>query len=147
MSHLSMMNVCIVNDASCGPPIATKLWWNSPWMAVKCLHTFEIQNTANVVAMDETAIYDYSSVRICLNANIPTKSTLIVWCFVSNKHYFIEQKRGEKQYVIFLVLKFSKRGSTNRVFVIRAYIDFQIPYNLDHFFQFSITFNNSFLPF
>jgi hypothetical protein len=24
---------------------------------------------------------------------------------------------------------------------------FQIPYNLDHFFQFSITFNNSFLPF
>jgi hypothetical protein len=27
--------------------------------AVKCLHTFEIQNTANVVAMDETAIYDY----------------------------------------------------------------------------------------
>jgi hypothetical protein len=32
--------------------------------AVKCLHTFEIQNTANVVAMDETAIYDYSSVRI-----------------------------------------------------------------------------------
>jgi hypothetical protein len=40
--------------------------------AGKCLHTFEIQNTANVVAMDETAIYDYSSVRICLNANIPT---------------------------------------------------------------------------
>ena len=39
--------------------------------AVKCLHTSEIQNTANV-AMDETAIYDYSSVRICLNANIPT---------------------------------------------------------------------------
>ena len=32
--------------------------------AVKCLHTFEIQNTANVVDMDETAIYDYSSVRI-----------------------------------------------------------------------------------
>jgi hypothetical protein len=24
---------------------------------------------------------------------------------------------------------------------------FQIPYNLDHFFQFSITYNNSFLPF
>jgi hypothetical protein len=40
--------------------------------AVKCLHTFEIQNTDNVVAMDETAIYDYSWVRICLNANIPT---------------------------------------------------------------------------
>jgi hypothetical protein len=32
--------------------------------ALKCLHTFEIQNTANVVAIDETAIYDYSSVRI-----------------------------------------------------------------------------------
>jgi hypothetical protein len=42
--------------------------------AVKCLHTFEIQNTANVVAMDETAIYDYSLVTICLNANIPTSS-------------------------------------------------------------------------
>jgi hypothetical protein len=28
--------------------------------------------TTNVVAMDETAIYDYSSVRICLNANIHT---------------------------------------------------------------------------
>ena len=26
--------------------------------AVNCLHTFEIQNTANVVAMDETAIYE-----------------------------------------------------------------------------------------
>ena len=32
------------------------------------------------------------------------KSTLIVWYFVSNKHYFIEQKRGKKKYVIFLVL-------------------------------------------
>jgi hypothetical protein len=31
--------------------------------AVKCLHIFKIQNTANVVAMDETAIYDYSSVK------------------------------------------------------------------------------------
>jgi hypothetical protein len=29
-----------------------------------------------------------------------TKSTLIVWYFVSNKHYFIEQKRGKKKYVI-----------------------------------------------
>jgi hypothetical protein len=37
------------------------------------LHTVEIQNTANVVAMNETAI-------------------------------FIEQKRGKKKYVIFLVL-------------------------------------------
>jgi hypothetical protein len=27
--------------------------------AVKCLHTFEIQNTANVVGIDEIAIYDY----------------------------------------------------------------------------------------
>jgi hypothetical protein len=32
--------------------------------AVKCLQAFEIQNTANVVAMDETVIYDYSSVRM-----------------------------------------------------------------------------------
>ena len=50
--------------------------------AVKCLHTFEIQNTANVLAMDETAIYDYSSVRICLNANIPTCTFLFInrWC-------------------------------------------------------------------
>ena len=48
--------------------------------AVKCLHTFEIQNTANVVAMDETAIYDYSSVRICLNANIPTFLFINRWC-------------------------------------------------------------------
>jgi hypothetical protein len=47
---------------------------------VKCLHTFEIQNTANVVAMDETAIYDYSSVRICLNANIPTFLFINRWC-------------------------------------------------------------------
>jgi hypothetical protein len=31
-----------------------------------------------------------------------TKSTLIVWYFVSNKHYFIEQKRGKKKYVICL---------------------------------------------
>jgi hypothetical protein len=46
--------------------------------AVKCLHTFEIQNTANVVAMDETAIYDYSSVRICLNANIPIATFLFI---------------------------------------------------------------------
>jgi hypothetical protein len=50
--------------------------------AVKCLHTFEIQNTANVVVMDETAIYDYSSVRICLNANIPIATFLFInrWC-------------------------------------------------------------------
>jgi hypothetical protein len=48
--------------------------------AVKCLHTFEIQNTANVVAMDKTAIYDYSSVRICLNANIPTFVFINRWC-------------------------------------------------------------------
>jgi hypothetical protein len=48
--------------------------------AVKCLHTFEIQNTDNGVAMDETAIYDYSSVRICLNANIPTFLFIIRWC-------------------------------------------------------------------
>ena len=33
-----------------------------------------------------------------------TKSTLIVWYFVLNKHYFIEQKRGKKKYMIFLVL-------------------------------------------
>ena len=39
---------------------------------VKCLQTFEIQNTANVVAIDEIATYDYSLVRICLNANIHT---------------------------------------------------------------------------
>jgi hypothetical protein len=80
--------------------------------------------------MYEPTIYDYSSVRICLNANIHTflfinrwckakkpsvmrgrgffrnctKSTLIVWYFVSNKPYFIEQKRGKKKDVIFLVL-------------------------------------------
>jgi hypothetical protein len=47
---------------------------------VKCLHTFEIQNTANVVAMDEAAIYDCSSVRICLNANIPTFLFINRWC-------------------------------------------------------------------
>jgi hypothetical protein len=40
--------------------------------AVKCLHIFEIQNTAIVVAIDEIAIYDYSSVRICQIANIHT---------------------------------------------------------------------------
>jgi hypothetical protein len=35
-----------------------------------------------VVAMDETAIYDYSSVRICLNANIPIATFLFInrWC-------------------------------------------------------------------
>jgi hypothetical protein len=50
--------------------------------AVKCLHTFEIQNTANVVVMNETAIYDYSSVRICLNANILIATFLFInrWC-------------------------------------------------------------------
>jgi hypothetical protein len=48
--------------------------------AVKCLHTFEIQNTANVVAMVETAICDYSSVRMCLNANIHTFLFLNRWC-------------------------------------------------------------------
>jgi hypothetical protein len=36
--------------------------------------------TANVVAMDETAIYDYSSVRICLIANIPTFLFINRWC-------------------------------------------------------------------
>jgi hypothetical protein len=44
-----------------------------------------------------SCILEISFFRYC------TKSTLIVWYFVSNKRYFIEQKRG-KQYVIFLVL-------------------------------------------
>jgi hypothetical protein len=32
--------------------------------------------------MDETAIYDYSSVRICLNANIPIATFFFIdrWC-------------------------------------------------------------------
>jgi hypothetical protein len=30
--------------------------------------------------MDETAIYDYSSVRMCLNANIPTFLFINRWC-------------------------------------------------------------------
>ena len=34
--------------------------------------------------------------------SITAKSTLIVWYFVSNKHYFIEQKRGKQKYVFFL---------------------------------------------
>jgi hypothetical protein len=38
------------------------------------------QNTANVIAMDETTMYDYSSVRICLNANIPTFLFINRWC-------------------------------------------------------------------
>jgi hypothetical protein len=46
--------------------------------AVKCLHTFEIQNTANVVAMDETAIYYYSLVRICLNQKPYSQARLLV---------------------------------------------------------------------
>jgi hypothetical protein len=33
------------------------------------------------------------------------------------------------------------------IFYIFKQFPFQIPCNLDHFFQFSITFNNSFLPF
>ena len=44
-------------------------------------------------------------VKCARHTEIPLlKSTLIVWYFVSNKHYFIEQKRGKKKYVIFLVL-------------------------------------------
>jgi hypothetical protein len=39
-----------------------------------------MKNTANVVAMDETAIYDYSSVKICINANIPTFLFINRWC-------------------------------------------------------------------
>jgi hypothetical protein len=44
----------------------------------------------------------YSNTRALFS--MTAKSTLIVWYFVSNKHYFIEQKRGKQKYVIFLVL-------------------------------------------
>jgi hypothetical protein len=74
--------------------------------AVKCLHTFEIQNTANVVARDETAIYDYSSVRICLNANIPIATFLFInrWCKV--KKTSLMRGRGIP------IHKHSTKGST-----------------------------------
>ena len=57
---------------------------------------------------ENCAVYqEISFFRYC------TKSTLIVWYFVSNKHYFIEQKRGKTKYVIFLVLgKLLKRWIT-----------------------------------
>ena len=52
--------------------------------------------------------------------------------------------------------KFSKRGSTSvcdtgvyrfpNLHIFKQF-QFQIPYNVDYFYQFSITFNNSFLPF
>jgi hypothetical protein len=76
--------------------------------------------------------------------------------FISYQHNCIEQKRT---YVIFLdigeILEKTVHESsvcdtgvyrfTN--FHIFKQFPFQIPYNLDHFFQFSITFNNSSLPF
>jgi hypothetical protein len=46
---------CIVERKQSNAVISFEEW--------KCLHIFKIQNTANVVAMDETAIYDYSSVK------------------------------------------------------------------------------------
>ena len=71
-------------------------------------------------------------------------------------HNFLEQKR---KYVIFLDIGeiLEKEVHESSVCDTGVYrypnchifkkFPFQIPYNLDHFFQFSITFNNSFLPF
>ena len=79
-----------------------------------------------------------------------TKSTLMVF------HNFFEQKR---EYVIFLdkgeILEKGVHESNVCDTGVYRYpnchifkqFQFQIPYNLDHLFQFSITFNNSFLPF
>jgi hypothetical protein len=40
--------------------------------------------------MDETAIYDYGSLRICLNANIPTFLFINRWCYESEETVFNE---------------------------------------------------------
>ena len=75
---------------------------------------------------------------------------------ISYKHNFIEQKR---KYVIFLDIGYILEKGVHESsvcdtgvyrfpnFHIFKQFPFQIPYNLDHFFQFSITFSNSFLPF
>jgi hypothetical protein len=82
--------------------------------------------------------------------------TLQLPYFISYKHNFIEQKR---KYVIFLDIGgiLEKGVHESSVcdtgvyrfpnFYILKQFPFQIPYNLDHFFQFSVTFNNSFSPF
>ena len=78
--------------------------------------------------------------------------------FISYEHNFIEQKRT---YVIFLDIGeiLEKGVHKSSVCDMGVYtcrfpnfhpfkqFPFQIPYNLDNCFQFSITFNNSFLPF
>jgi hypothetical protein len=93
-------------------------------------------------------------VEECLWIGIPLP--LIKDGFFALKHNFIEQKR---KYVIFLDIGeiLEKRVHESSVcdtgvyrfpnFHIFKQFPFQIPYNLDHFFQFSITFSNSFLPF
>ena len=51
------------------------------------------------------------------------------FCAVSEKWYFLVYGavfRRENMWLFLIKAKFSKRGSTNRVFVIRAYIDFLI---------------------
>jgi hypothetical protein len=71
---------------------------------VKCLQIFEIQNTANVVAIDEIAIYDYSSVRICQIANIHTFLFINGW--YKAKQPYLMMGRW------ILILKNSTMGST-----------------------------------
>ena len=59
------------------------------------------QEKSHIFSSENCAVYQKISF---FRQSHCTQSTLIVWYFVSNKHYFIEQKRGKKIYVIFLVL-------------------------------------------
>jgi hypothetical protein len=57
--------------------------------------------------MDHVTIYllhTYCRLACICDARYEIKPSKSLWYFVSNKHYFIEQKRGKKKYVIFLVL-------------------------------------------
>jgi len=56
--------------------------------------------------MDETAIYDYSSVRICLNANIPKATFLVIYRWCKAKKASLMTGRG------ILIHKHSTTGST-----------------------------------
>jgi hypothetical protein len=65
--------------------------------------------------MDETAIDDYSSVRICLNANIPT-CTFLFPCLLTDRDEMSNLHRGhsiDDSYQVSVVAMFVNRSGLN----------------------------------
>jgi hypothetical protein len=87
-----------------------------------------------VVAMDETAIYDYSSVRICLNANIPIATFLFInrWCKAKKPSLMNDQKWIVRfRDMVIPLIHISKAEQVRYLILIRLLFDVGIGMSMD----------------